>query len=54
MFDRMGHTRDIRLVTEISNINVKSCAGLVRIRIIDQKRLELIVEANNSIIALVE
>lgn len=54
MFDRMGHARDIGLVTEVSHIDVKGCAGLVGLGVVDQKSLELIVETDDAIVAIIE
>jgi hypothetical protein len=54
MLDRMGHTRNIRFITEISYVDVKGSTGLVGLGIVHQKSLELIVESNNSVIAIIK
>lgn len=54
MFDGMSHAGDARLVTEVSNIDVEGGTGLVRLGIMDQKSLELIVETDDSIVAVVK
>jgi hypothetical protein len=50
MFDRMGHTGDIRLVAKI----IQGSADLVGLGVMYQESLELIVQTNDSIITIVK
>jgi hypothetical protein len=54
MFDRMGHAWDIRLIAEISHIDVKGSTGFVSLRIVHQKSLKLIAKSNDPVVAVVK
>uniref|UniRef100_A0A0D2YD86 Uncharacterized protein n=1 Tax=Fusarium oxysporum (strain Fo5176) TaxID=660025 RepID=A0A0D2YD86_FUSOF len=54
MFHRMGCTGDIRLVAEVSHIDIQRSAGLVRFEIMHPERFRFIVKTNDAIISVVE
>ena len=49
MFNSMGHAWYIRLVAEVSNIDVHGSAGLIRLGIMDEEGLQLVRKADYAI-----
>lgn len=54
MFDGMGHAGHSVLVAKVADIDVEGSASLVRLRVMDEEGLEAIVQADNSVISVVE
>jgi hypothetical protein len=54
VFHSMGHTRHLRLVTEVPNIDIKRRAGFVRLRIMNKESLQLVGKLDDSILAIVK
>lgn len=54
MFHSVGHAGHVVFVAEVADIDVEGGTGLVRLGIVDKQGLELVVEADDTIVAVVE
>lgn len=54
MFDGMRHPGHVVLVAEAPDIHIHRRTGLVRFRVVDQKRLELVGQLNDAVLAVVQ
>lgn len=50
----MGHTRHVIIIQEIAHLHIDRCAGLVGVWIMDQKRLEIVGQTDDTIGAIIE
>jgi len=50
----MSHTRNIRFIAKITNVDIEGSTGLVCLGIVDQQSLEIIFLPNNSLVAVVK
>lgn len=53
MLDGVGHTRHVVIVREVANVHVHRGAGLVGIRVVHQKRLEAVRQADDTVRAVI-
>ena len=54
MFHSMRHATHVFLVTEIAHIDIHSRTGLIRLRIVNQKNLQLIRQSNDPIAPIIQ
>jgi hypothetical protein len=54
VFYSMCHARHAILVAEVADIDIKGCTGLVCLGVMDEESLELIRQADDAIVAVVE
>lgn len=50
----MRHAWHVRLVGEIAHIDIKTCTGLVRLRIVNEQCFQLVGELDDSVGSIVE
>lgn len=50
----VGHARHATLIAKVADTNIESRASLVRFRIMNEQGFQAVVEADNSIVAVVE
>lgn len=54
MLDGVRHAGHAILIAEVANVDIESGASLVRLRVVNQQRLEVVFEADNTVLAVVE
>lgn len=54
MFYGVGHTGHSSLIAEVADIDIQGGTGLVGIRVMDEKSLELIIKTDDAVLAIIK